>query len=114
MRVTHNTITEIKYIADLYHNLEYGQSLLRSLLNDVDEINRNIRNSQETHKLIYIDYYNEHTDWSPERTDPCPDYYGYFTIRFEANPAETAGGELTLEELNLVLCALCNFTEFNV
>ncbi len=60
---------------------------------------------------MFIDYVDEHTAYSPERTDPCPDWYGFFTLRWECEPSETVGDYLTLEELDTVLCVLSDVAE---
>ena len=61
---------------------------------------------------LYIDFENEHTQYSPERVDPCPDFYGLFSLRFEKNHYEIVGDYMTIEELDSIMCALINFTEF--
>ena len=60
---------------------------------------------------MFIEYENAHTVYSPERTDPCPDYYGCFTLRWENEPSETIGDFMTLDELDTVLCALNDVLE---
>ena len=82
------------------------QRLLAALLNDVEEINNN------STKSLYIDWQDYHNEYSPERTDPCPDYYGLFTLRFEKNPYETVGDEMTIHEIENALFVLINFEEF--
>ena len=57
----------------------------KSLIEEVDEINALIKRYSgafyEGAEIgLYLD--NEHTDYSPERTDPCPDYYGSFQLRW--------------------------------
>jgi hypothetical protein len=111
MRVTQENIKTIKYIYD-YHNVENGKNILDSLLIDLEELNNELDNKGESYKKLYIDYEDKHTEYSPERTDPCPDYYGTFTLRFENKPYETVGEVMDLNELDTVLCALVNFIEF--
>jgi len=110
MKVTVDNIANIEYISD--YNLEYGKMILEALLDDIKELNDLLIDKGESYRQIYIDYINEHTEYSPERVDPCPDYYGMFTLRFEKNHYETIGDLMTLNELDGVICALVNFTEF--
>lgn len=83
---------------------ERERSLLKALLIDVGEINRLCGNAN-----IYIDWQDFHNDYSPERTDPCPDYYGMYQIRRGYN--DTIGDFMTIDDLDFVLCALCDFIE---
>lgn len=111
MKVTQENIKDIKYIYD-YYNVENGKNILDSLLIDLGELNNELDNKGESYKKLYIDYEDTHTEYSPERTDPCPDYYGTFTLRFENKPYETVGGVMDLNELDTVLCTLIDFIEF--
>ena len=77
------------------------QNLLTVLLKDLEEINNNIPNL-EIHE-IYIDWIDKHTEYSPERVDPCPDYYGYYRL-WQGN--KTLGIEMDLETLDYVMCVL--------
>lgn len=90
------------------------QSLMYALLIDLEELNNLLIDKGETYRQLYIDYINEHTEYSLERTDPCPDYYGMYRLKFEKNIYETVGLEMTIDELDLTLCALINFTEFKL
>jgi len=74
--------------------------LLKALLKDLDEINA------KSNKKLYINWIDTHTEYSPERTDPCPDYYGMFQIKCED---DTIGIEMTIEDLDMVMCALYNY-----
>jgi hypothetical protein len=111
MKVTTENIKDIQYIYD-YYNVENGRNVLESLMIDLMELNQLLDNKDESYKKLYIDYEDKHTEYSPERTDPCPDYYGQFKLRFEKNPYETVGDIMTLNELDVVICALVNFIEF--
>ena len=77
------------------------QGLLNSLLIDLEEINHNL----PLMPTIYIDWIDEHTEYSPERVDPCPCYYGYYRLR-QGN--KTLGIEMDLETLDYVMCVLYN------
>lgn len=112
MKVTIDNIKEIKYFANDKRTIEQCQYLLETLLDDLLELNTSLDDHGENYRHVYIDYYDEHTDgYSPERTDPCPDYYGYFNIRFEKNHYETVGPIVDLDELDTILCALINFED---
>ena len=79
------------------------QNLLSVLFDDLDEIN------QYTEDILYIDWQDYHDEYSPERTDPCPDYYGYYTLRFENLPNETVGTVMTINDLDSTLCILFSY-----
>ena len=81
---------------------------------NIEELNQLLEDKDEAYRKLYIDYQDYHNEYSPERTDPCPDYYGLFSLRFEKNPYETVGDMMTLEELDTILCALVNFMEFKL
>lgn len=83
---------------------ERERFLLPSLLDDIDEIN------SLTGDNLYIDWQDFHNEYSPERTDPCPDYYGCYTIRY--NPYEFIGLEATIDQLDEYLCVLSNYVDF--
>ncbi len=91
-----------------------NHSLIESLLIDLFELNTELETIQEPYRKLYIDYIIEHTKYSPERTDPCPDYYGMYKLVFEKNPYENVGTEMTIEELDSALCILINFVEFKL
>lgn len=87
-----------------YKNVpEKERNLIFALLFDIEDINKLSK------KQIYIDWQDFHNEYSPERTDPCPDYYGYYTIRDEYLPSEIIGVEMTIDDLDLALCTLYNF-----
>jgi len=113
MKVTNENIDSIKYIYN-YFNADNGKKVLKSLMIDLMELNQLLEDKGESYKKLYIDYIDKHTEYSPERTDPCPDYYGMFRLRFENDPYETVGLEMTIDELDTILCALINFMEFKL
>lgn len=88
------------------------RNLLGALILDLMEINNIASNSNQEYKKLYIDWQDFHNEYSPEWTDPCPDYYGYYTLRFEKNPSEICGIEMTLDDLDMVLCTLNNYVDF--
>lgn len=77
------------------------QNLIKSLLEDLKEIN-----NVEGHPEIFLNWIDEHTVWSPERVDPCPDYYGLYTLIMDN---KRIGIEMDLETLDYCLCLLHNF-----
>ena len=82
---------------------DYDKGLLKSLLNDLAEINHNLPLHSPNLKLEWID---THTEYSPERTDPCPDYYGMYRIW---RGSDFIGVEMDLDTLDSALCLLYNF-----
>lgn len=79
------------------------QLLLSSLFDDLDDVNK------YSDKKLYIDWQHWHDEYSCERTDPCPDYYGYYTLRFKGIPEETVGCQMTISELDGALCLLFSY-----
>ena len=78
------------------------QRLLAVLLNDVEEINNN------STKSLYIDWQDYHNEYSPEWIEPCPDFYGYYTLRNNFGN-EKIGVEMTIGDLDMVLCTLYEY-----
>jgi len=78
--------------------------LLENLLLDIDDINKtNLK------PPIYVDWQDYHDEYSPEWTDPCPDYYGYYTLKSEVLKGEIIGVEMTIDMLDDALCTLSNY-----
>lgn len=88
------------------------QPLCEALLIDLMELNQLLEDKDEAYRKLYIDYEVNHTEYSAERVDPCPDYYGMFSLRFEKDSYETVGDYMTIVELDNIMCALINFVEF--
>lgn len=107
MKVTKENVGKITYYAGAKRQITSCACLLEALLSDLEALNT----LNAKYGGLYISYEDTHTEYSPERTDPCSDYYGYFTLRWENEPSEIVGDYMTLEELDLVLCTLCNFAE---
>lgn len=93
MIVTENNIKDIP-ISDR------DKHLLKALLIDLEEINHNLPLKASDINISWIDV---HSQYSPERVDPCPDYYGYYRL-WQGN--KTLGIEMDLETLDYVLCVL--------
>ena len=56
---------------------------------------------------IFIDWQDYHNEYSPERTDPCPDYYGYY--RLKTNNGDLIGLEMNVDTLDDCLCVLYDY-----
>lgn len=85
--------------------------LIYALLDDIAELNQLLDDRGRSYQYIFIDWRDYHDEYSPERTDPCPDYYGMFSLRFCNNPYEIIGDYMTIDELNSSICLLINFIE---
>lgn len=79
------------------------KSRLSALLKDLKEINRH------TKRMIFIEYQDWHDEYSVERVEPCPDYYGYYRLKAEN---EIIGEEMTLDELDSALMLISNYQEY--
>ena len=88
------------------------QNLFDALLMDLLILNRLLVDQGDAYRQLYFDIETNHTSYSPERTDPCPDYYGTFTLRFENDPSEKIGPNMDLDDLDTMICGLYNFVEF--
>ena len=87
----------------LPEKLMEAKGLIKSLLEDLKEINRH------TDKMIFIEYQDWHDEYSPERTDPCPDYYGTYALM--NGLGEKIGVNMDTDELDTVICSLVEFME---
>lgn len=77
--------------------------ILKALLTDIDEINNaNLKDP------IYIDWEENHTEYSPERTEPCPDFYGTYSL-IRSTTKDKLGVEMDLDTLDIALCLLNNY-----
>lgn len=82
---------------------EKTREMLRADLEDIYGINA------KSGKRFFISRQDFHDEYSPERTDPCPDYYGYFTIREWSRPYEVIGPQCATEdELEDVIMTISN------
>ena len=84
---------------------DYEKGLLKALLIDIEEFN-----SLAPHP-IYIDYIDYHTEYSPERTDPCPDYFGFYRI-YSPDCEDFLGIEMNVDDLDISLCLLHNYITY--
>lgn len=81
---------------------EENQALLLALISDVEEDN-SIHLYPKNLEIHVQDYHNE---YSPERVDPCPDFYGTFLLYWEdrVKTGNNIAAELDLDELSWALC----------
>ena len=100
MKVIEETISELP-IKD--------QRLVKALLRDIEEINQNL--PPKTNE-IYLEWQDYHDEYSPERTDPCPDYYGMYTVR-RIGTLDILGVEMDLQTLDIAICLLNNFLVYD-
>lgn len=79
------------------------QGLVESLLDELNYINK-CSNFQK------LDLYweDEHTEYSPERVDPCPDFYGLYFFRSSIT-GDSIGVDMTADELDSAICLLYDF-----
>ena len=82
-----------------------SNGLLRSLLDDLEIINSQHNTNIELHQV------DKHTEWSPERTDPCPDYYGMYYL-YIPETKEIIGDYMYIDDLNEIMCALSEFSDY--
>ena len=77
------------------------QKRILALLKDLEDIN------SMSKVMLYIDLQDLHNEWSPERVDPCPDYYGCY--RLKSKDGETFGLEMDIEDLDNCMCVLYDY-----
>ena len=88
-----------------YESLD-DRDYVRALMKDIAEIN------EVTGLDFFIDFQDYHDEYSPERTDPCPDYFGFVRLK-EAHmpPGESLGGVVTLDELDTLIYTVHSMSE---
>lgn len=82
-----------------------SNGLLKSLLDDIEVINSQHNINIELHQV------DKHTEWSPERTDPCPDYYGMYYL-YIPETKETIGDYMYIDDLNETMYILSEFSDY--
>lgn len=82
-----------------------SNKLLESLLDDLEIINSQNNIHVELHQV------DKHTEWSPERTDPCPDYYGMYYL-YIPETKEMLGDYMSIDDLNEIMFVLSEFSEY--
>jgi len=93
MRVTQENIENL-----LIESID--KHILKALLEDLEEINNSLPLRTPN---IFIEWQDWHNKYSVERTEPCPDYYGYYRL---IQGGKYLGMEMDLETLDYVLCVL--------
>ena len=88
---------------------EDEQDYVLQLLKDVENINEDLAICDMQNRQLVIDFNEKHTEYSVERTDPCPDYYGTYSLRFKYLPEESLCLEMNIGELDTVICAISSF-----
>ena len=106
MKITIDNIQEAKKIND-----KINTYYLESLCIDLMELNNELEDQNLNHKKLYIDIQDYHDEYSPERTDPCPDYYGRFSLRFEIDDSRIGDFIERLDDLDTILFTLIEFIE---
>ena len=103
-----DNIKDVEYSVGCVAN-EDVPTLLESLLDEVFEIN-NMLTVIHGNKanLISIAWENEHTEYSPERVEPCPDYYGFFYI---IRDNTSIGDAMSIDQLDESLALISDFVE---
>ena len=75
-----DNINKVEYVVGCVAPEDQAK-FIKSLVQEVYDINDMLGNFPgQNMKTISIYWENEHTEYSPERTDPCPDNYGFFYI----------------------------------
>lgn len=100
MKLTKDNYIDVLKIFNKF--TEYDIGLVKSLLLDVDEYSDCVFPCKLE---LHINEY--HTNYSAERTDPCPDYYGMFYIKWEFSD-DIINDYFTLNELDDHMCTLCD------
>ena len=77
---------------------EKEQPLMESLLDDIKCL----------HRELYIDRQDYHNEYSPERTDPCPDYFGYYSL-IDKETGESIGDKMRIEDLDLAIYLISEY-----
>lgn len=93
MRINENNISLLP------SNIE--KDVIKALLKDLDSFNK------MSPKTLYIDWQDYHNEYSAERTDPCPDYYGAYKL-IDEKTNDSISIEMNINELDATLCVLCN------
>lgn len=90
---------------------EKDQELMYNLLIDVNELNDLLDKQGQYYRKLYIDIETHHTEYSPERVDPCPDFYGCYRLHPISDPYNSVGDIMDIDTLDNTLCALIMFLE---
>lgn len=84
--------------ADKYYKSSADRDYVNALMDDIEEIN------EMTGLDFFIDFQDYHDEYSPERTDPCPDYFGFVRLKESHAPTEESLSVVsTLDEVDTVI-----------
>ena len=81
---------------------ENEQSLVLTLLIDIEE--------SPLPRELEIHWQDWHNEYSPERTDPCPDFYGTYGLKW-SGWGDYINYELSVDELDNHICTVVNTIE---
>ena len=109
MIVTEDNIDNITYFEGGSSSDNANRKLLQALLGDLKDLNDLLDRNNKSDKHLVISYIDQHTEYSPERVDPCPDYYGMFKLVFENNHSETIGEPFGLWDLHTIIFVIYDF-----
>ena len=84
------------------------RQLVISLLDEIKEINKEVNNHRNYFYHLEVDWQDYHNEYSPERVDPCPDYYGYYSL---IEGKKVIGDKMTIEELDNAIFIIKEFIE---
>ena len=82
-------------------------NLVWSFYSDLLHINNIIADNISYDKQLELHWQDWHDEYSLERIDPCPDYYGTYTLRDKNG--EIIGDHMTIDDLNNILFVLEEF-----
>lgn len=87
--------------------------LVNALLTDIEEINNwQHVGGHSSEKDIYLDWQDFHNEYSPERTDPCPDYYGYYALmQLGEDGYETICDKMPIKDIDWLVCGILDHTQ---
>ena len=85
-------------------SVQKDQEKIIALLQDLELINSFTKNKYSINVQEY------HNEYSPERCEPCPDYYGYFTLVYkDGDHYEVIGDVMDIDTLDDTLFVLYTF-----
>lgn len=90
---------------------EKERDLAKALLTDILEINNwSHVGGHGADKDVWLDWQDYHDEYSPERTDPCPDYYGYYAIMQKSKDGlEVICDKMPLKDIDWLVCGLLDY-----
>ena len=107
MKITKDTLNQLP---------KKESNIVESFLEDLEMANEKVINAK-----LYIDWQDYHDTYSPERVDPCPDYYGCYTLMTENEELYkqkfgyvdcTLSEKLPLNDFESVFFAIIEFIDF--